>query len=128
MTHPHFNAPNIREFVVDSSLNRGNSFQHGTMPHRPFRIPRRRRTDQLSECMKATHCKGSWSQEERQTFLLGLRMFGYGAWKEIGAMLPTRYESESKSMCSIESMTLKFLCICFALPVDFYARKIEQPN
>jgi hypothetical protein len=34
--------------------------------------------------------KGKWSDEEKLLFLVGLRKFGKGKWKEIGNVLTTR--------------------------------------
>jgi hypothetical protein len=56
-----------------------------------FRLARRRKSDQESQCESIKHRKGAWSKEECYIFLFGVHSFGYGSWKEIGLILPTRY-------------------------------------
>lgn len=34
--------------------------------------------------------QGQWSDEEKKTFLIGIKTFGKGKWKEIATMLTTR--------------------------------------
>jgi hypothetical protein len=53
-------------------------------PH--FVVPRKSR----QEHAKRTYHRGRWSDTERLLFLLGMRMFGMGRWKEIGALLTSR--------------------------------------
>lgn len=52
-----------------------------------YRVPRQRR-----RCShRINYTKGLWSEFEQRQFLTGLMIYGWGQWKEIGIIIPTRY-------------------------------------
>jgi hypothetical protein len=51
----------------------------------------RKRSRRRRRANPANYNKGRWSEKEKQLFLIGLRKYGKGKWKEIGTILTTRY-------------------------------------
>jgi hypothetical protein len=56
-----------------------------------YRVPRQSR---LYHSTKQFN-KGPWSDIEQRLFCEGLRLYGWGQWKEIGTILTTRYAQEN---------------------------------
>ena len=52
--------------------------------------PSKRRGSSSKKARRAFN-KGRWSDEEKLLFLVGLRKYGKGRWKQIGRVLTTRY-------------------------------------
>jgi hypothetical protein len=51
-----------------------------------YRVPRQRRQKYATK----NYAKGLWSENEQHQFLMGLILYGWGQWKEIGTVIPTR--------------------------------------
>ena len=51
-----------------------------------YRVPRQRRQTNSTN----NYTTGIWSEQEQHQFLTGLSLYGWGQWKEIGTIIPTR--------------------------------------
>lgn len=57
------------------------------------KVPKKRRPAPSKRKKKARRKdfhKGRWSEEEKLLFLVGIRKYGKGKWKEIASVLPSR--------------------------------------
>jgi Myb-like DNA-binding domain len=80
---PYTKAPSMVTFVVRESVQLAQPQQALLST---YRVPRQRRRKYTNN----NNTKGLWSETEQHQFLMGLMLYGWGQWKEIGTVIPTR--------------------------------------